>query len=409
MTDDGRALLGGPRAGTVLRRALVEAGGELLDWQLEHLDHLPDHSTTATYRARVRWPHLASHVGAERDELLGISMHSSGHSPGGFPVATPDGEASVWVHPHDPELPGLVRACVPERLAELLVEVGLVGHPPEPSSLQLAMVAYRPRRRAVLRATVAGQTVYLKVLRPDQADDVVTRHALLAGSLVRAPRVLAHSHDHVLVLDELPGRSLAEQMLLSSRPARAHDVISLLDALPPSVAQLRQRPAWSEGVAHYAEVVSRALPHEAGRLHWLVDQVEQLVDSEGPGSEATHGDLHQGQLHVQPRRGAAARVVGLLDVDQLGPGHRVDDLACLVAHLSCVQHMDAEQTRRVHGLLCRWVPAFDERVDPTSLRIRAAGVLVSLATGPHRDRQPDWIPATTAILDSAEALVRQVR
>ena len=46
---------------------------------------------------------------------------------------------------------------------------------------------------------------------------------------------------------------------------------------------------------------------------------------------ATHGDFHEGQLTVT-RVGEGWRPSGLLDVDTVGPGHRVDDLACLVAH-----------------------------------------------------------------------------
>ena len=122
-----------------------------------------------------------------------------------------------------------------------------------------------------------------------------------------------------------------------------------------------------------------------------------------PGDEPTHGDFHEGQVHV-----ADGRVVGILDVDTIGPGRRADDLACLIAHLSTIQRMNAEQEARVHGLLRAWVPVFDERVDPVELRLRAAAVIISLATGPYRGQEPDWERETVQMVDSAEALVRQV-
>ena len=122
-----------------------------------------------------------------------------------------------------------------------------------------------------------------------------------------------------------------------------------------------------------------------------------------PGDEPTHGDFHEGQVHV-----ADGRVVGILDVDTIGPGRRADDLACLIAHLSTIQRMNAEQEARVHGLLRSWVPVFDERVDPVELRLRAAAVIISLATGPYRGQEPDWERETIRMVDSAEALVRQV-
>ncbi|MPM81022.1 hypothetical protein SDC9_128073 [bioreactor metagenome] len=51
---------------------------------------------------------------------------------------------------------------------------------------------------------------------------------------------------------------------------------------------------------------------------------------------------------------------------------------------------------------------FDRRVDPTELRLRAAGVAISLATGPHRSQEANWQQETVAIVSAAEALVRQV-
>ena len=92
----------------------------------------------------------------------------------------------------------------------------------------------------------------------------------------------------------------------------------------------------------------------------------------------------------------------------MGPGRRADDLACLIAHLSTIQGMNASQAARVHGLLRSWVPVFDERVDPVELRLRAAAVIVSLATGPYRVQAPTWAQETREMIDSATALVRQV-
>lgn len=71
--------------------------------------------------------------------------------------------------------------------------------------------------------------------------------------------------------------------------------------------------------------------------------------------------------------------------------------------------MNQAQTARVHALLRDWVPAFDRRVDPVELRLRAAAVIISLATGPYRGQEPDWERDTRAMISSAEALVRQVR
>ncbi len=154
---------------------------------------------------------------------------------------------------------------------------------------------------------------------------------------------------------------------------------------------------------HYAEIVTRAVPSVAPRLTWMVEKIAMGLDGILPGDEPVHGDFHEGQVHV-----SGGRNVGILAGDNAGPRRRADDLACLIAHLSTVQRMNAQQAERVHGLIRSWVPVFDERVDPTELRLRAAAVIISLATGPYRSQEPRWEDETRAILAAAEALVRQV-
>lgn len=398
--DDGQHLLTTDEAEPLLRAAVEHAGGELLDWRLDHVDHDPQRSTTATYAARVRWGF------GERDELLGCSVRANG------PMASDDvaqifgdGErqAAVWIYPADPDLPGLGRAAFPEQMAELVNQEALVAHPVRPEDLKLTMIGYRPRRRAVLRLDVAGQTFFVKVLRPDQFDLVRSRHDLLREARVPAPEIVAATDDRLLVLREVPGRPLAQAMFDDQPPCSAEAIVDLLDRLPPGVARLERRPPWSDAVNHYAQIVAHALPEQEGRVAWLADEITRGLSGIELGDEATHGDFHEGQLHVE-----GGAVTGLLDVDTIGPGRRADDLACLVAHLSTVQRMNEQQTRNLHRLIREWVPVFDERVDPAELRLRSAAVIISLATGPHRGQEADWQAETVAILDAAEALVRQI-
>ena len=398
---DGSALLTSTEVGGLIEAAISHAGGILISWARDHGDPNPPYSTTATYSAVVDWPY------GRREELLGVSARASGPAPSDAAAeifADGEREVAVWLYPQDPDLPGLSRAAYAESMAEVCNAHQVFARPVSPSDLDLQMVGYRPRRRAVVRVAASdGEVVYVKVLRQRFFDDVVRRHRLLASAGVPVAPIAAVTDDHLLVLRELPGSPLARAIFEPEDPCRAEDLINLLDSLPASVTHLERRPPWSEAVEHYAMMVSRAAPALEPRLGRLVTSIQQGLAALGPGYEATHGDFHEGQLHV-----ANGRVCGLLDIDTIGPGHRVDDLACLVAHLSTIQRMNPAQESRVHQLVREWVPVFDTRVDPTQLRLRAAAVIISLATGPFRGQEPDWERETATMVRSAEALVQQV-
>lgn len=399
--DDGAALLESGAVGDLLSAAVAHAGGTLVAWALDHVDAHPQRSTTATYQATVDWPF------GRRGELLGVSARASGltaEDNRAEVFADGEREVAVWLYPNDPDLPGLARAAYPGAVADLLVATGVEPEPLSADDLALDMITYRPRRRAVLGVTVrSGREVYVKVLRPSALGGVLERHDLLVTAGVPAPRVVASTTDGLMVMPALPGVPLSRAVFTEPNPCTAADLIGVLDAMPAAVARLERRPAWADSVDHYAAIVATALPVEEERLASITRRIRAGLAGLAPGDEPTHGDFHEGQIHV-----AGGSVVGMLDIDTVGPGRRADDLACLMAHLSTIQHMRPDQADRVHALLKAWVPVFDQRVDPVELRLRTAAVIVSLATGPHRGQEPDWERETVLMLDAAEALVRQV-
>ncbi len=401
---DGSALLGSPAVADLLTAAAAHAGGRLVSWRLDHIDASPRRSTTATYAAAVDWP------AGRRDELFGASVRVGGRSgtdERAVIFGDGDREVAVWLYPDDPDLPGLRRAAVPEQLAALLTQERVLEHPVRPDQVQLEMISYRPRRRAVLKAVITAmdgpQTVYVKVLREPVFADTIARHELLLAGGIPAPVVVGATADFVLVLKELPGRPLARALFDEALPCRAEDMITLLDSMPVAAAELPRRPPWTDAVAMYAEMIERALPPAAPQLRWLVREIGTGLADVPTGFEATHGDFHEGQLFV-----SGGMITGVLDIDTVGPGRRADDLACLVAHLSTVQRMTVEQAAGLSRLIAIWLPVFDGRVNPYELRLRAAGVIISLATGPYRGQEPAWERETLAMISTAERLVRSV-
>ncbi|PSK97268.1 phosphotransferase family enzyme [Haloactinopolyspora alba] len=397
MHDDSASrldLLTGPDVADLLGAALTPAGAALRNWWLRDVEHRPGDRTTATYTATVAWPD------GEREETLGATVSPT--PPASGPSITDgDRHVQVWRFPFDPELPGLAAACFPSTVAEMLGPLGADGAEP-----RLRVVSYRPRKRAVVEVTSGSRQLYLKIVRPRAAADVDRRHRMLTAAGLPVPRILGHSDDGVVTLQALSGTTLTAALASSaasaSPPVGVHDLLGLLDRLPPEVADLPRRAPWPAHATHYADVVAAACPELRSRTTALADGVNAVLGADDGGDvEPTHGDFYTDQLLV-----AGGRVTGLLDIDTLGPGRRADDLACLLAHLE-LQAAD-DPSGGAASALSTWMPALEHRVGRRELAARTAGVLLSLATGPYRAQDPGWQEATAARLALAERRLEAV-
>ncbi|GER21763.1 hypothetical protein NCCP1664_02600 [Zafaria cholistanensis] len=309
---------------------------------------------------------------------------------------------TAWRHPHDPRLPGLPLASDPDRVARLWG----CGERLE----RLETVAYRPLRRAVLRAAFATpgpvvdrRSVYLKVLRPGQAASLHARHTLLRAAGLPVPAVLGGPVEDVLALAEAPGEPLSRRILhdggTSLDPAAFTE---LLDGLPAAALALEARPAWSERLRRYADAAASALPAAADRIDGLRGRIEAVLRSTDRGPLVpSHGDFYEANLLMD-----GPRISGLLDVDAVGPGHRVDDLACFLGHLAVLPAVDARYVHAGAGLE-HFGAAFGRSVDPRGLWARSAAVAVSLVAGARTPGAPGWEPAALARLAAAEDLLER--
>ncbi|WP_114855538.1 phosphotransferase [Brachybacterium sp. YJGR34] len=420
-TQDGSELLTGPGAGGLLRSAVGNSGGVLHSWQLDHVDHRPGRSTKALYRTMVSWPELDGPQAPAREELFGASAYIGEREKHLYvaeqTLVMTDGDINVrvWRYPHDPWLPMLPLVCYPDIVGRTLHDLGVAIGPDPSAPIAIDVVSYRPGRRAVLRASQGESAVYLKVMQPHRSEEIVDRHHRLLAAGVPVPAVIAH-HNGLVVLEELPGRPLARAVIDEGVDScRAEDLVALLDRLPASMYPLPMRPPWTDSVEFYAGIVSSSVPSLGPRLDALVRAIrdglaalEQRMDMRP--HDVVHGDFYEAQVFVEH-----GRVVGLLDIDTVGPGRRADDLACLLAHLSVLAdygnagRIDRAMQERVETAIATWSAPFRERVDPTELALRSAGVVLSLATGPHRQQEAAWEAATEAIVRVAESWVDEAR
>ena len=383
---------------------MASGGGSLDRWEVRAVHSRPGAETSVGYDAIVQGQpqyliaSTAALTSAEREAVAAVRLDSE------------LGAVHVWAHPADPRLPGLATVCDRGSVAVALEQV--VGAPVEVTSVEL--LVHRPLRRAVARVKGRVQeqdrTWFVKALRLDRADDVAARHALLAGGLGPQTTYLG---DGVLILDQAQGRSVASTMA-TTEPDRQGTVIDparyveALEAIPAAATNFPHRGTPAEKVHKYAtSAVNRGL--DADRAHALAAQIERICSQRDPGDTvATHGDFNVANIFVsQDADGVDG--MQLIDVDTLGPGYRIDDLACLVAHLAVLPALDARLYSRVADHVEAVIDYADTRVDPVGLRTRAGAVVLSLAAGcPDDARAVVWFDLACDVVERAEAMMRDL-
>jgi len=373
--------------------AVLGSAGRLRSLRATGVTLQPDGASTVQYSAAVSWAD-------GRDTREALAATTGARIPPGAAVvegATDAGTVQVglWRWPLDPALPGLEWASSSAEVARRLGDLGLIDRPP-----RLQLRSYRPGRRAVVEARTARSRLFLKVMRPSAVERLVARHRLLAGA-VPVPPVLTATADGVVVLPGLPGTSL--RALLAGNGAGLPDPAALdeiLDALPPAVAGLS-----TPGRRVPGDALSRVADHAAvlgavaGSLRPRLDALTATLSRADPGIHErvpVHGDFYEAQLLVD-----GGAVVGLLDVDTAGGGHRIDDWATLLAHLVVLEQVlprpgtAAAYRRSLQDAALRRWPA-------GQLQPRVSATLLGLATGPFRVQQAGWPDRTAERLALAE-------
>jgi hypothetical protein len=382
----------GPGLRPVLAAAVDAAGGELRGARPCQVLYRPGAELVVRATATVRW-----HDGRETRETLLAGTSSEGPPPGTLPVEADGLTVGVWRYPFDPHLPGLAAATDRDQVGLLLR--GVVDGP-----WHIRARTYRPGRRAVLHVQGASAGVYLKVVPPREVAGLVARHEALAAH-APVPEVLAaHPDAGVLVLRSLPGTVLREVLRDGSTAGlgdvpRAGAIIELLHRLQaaPLPGAAAVRPPSSLAAGH-AALLRRVLPSEAGRLDELVGRLAGVSPSARAGV-TVHGDFHEAQLLL-----SGPTVVGLLDVDDAGPGDPADDVATMIGHLLTLGLLPGRVGRSITWWAHTLRRELGEAVGDAHLDQRVAAVVLGLATGPFRVQERGWRKSTSERLALASRL-----
>ena len=286
----------------------------------------------------------------------------------------------IWQHPADPHLPALAPVAFGDAAGTLLSRLGLRmdGTP--------AMVAYRPGRRAVLRAETTDGPIWLKVVRPSRVERIVRAGTAATAAGIPVPVVHGWSEDGLIIMADAVGRPATEV---------EWDPGELLDHTDAVRSDLRQI-TWE----HRSTGIS-------GRLDWyasrgdeqvlaVLSDARRLLDASDRSAipVVVHGDLHFGQIFLGPDG-----ITGVIDVDTLALGDPAEDPAAFLSHaIASALLTRSDASERVWALADlaaeRW--GSDSRVIGLTL-IHLAGHMV--AASEHDD-----VARAAALGDAARAL-----
>jgi aminoglycoside phosphotransferase len=378
------AHLTGAGASDVLRPAVEATGGELLSCRTSHVQYRPQSDLVVGYRCEIRRRRI------DVTETLLAATTIAGPFAGTLPIeaTAPDGNVlsvSVWRWPFDPILVDLSTMVTPRLAGAHLSD--LVGVRP-----QLAVVAYRPIERAVVRVRGSGREIYVKIVPPASTAQIVCRHVALADAGLPVPRVVATGSGWI-AMEALVGTTLRQRLKDGAErlpsPDRYRELLDALSGIDlADVAPTRSRLA---DAPHHAAMLGTVLPDARGRLEAITERLSAHCSTRTT-TGTVHGDLHEAQLVVDD-----TRVTGLLDIDDVGPGDPLDDVGALVAHLRFRAVTSGDQ--RIDGYAERVYCALSRDHDASDINRHVAAVLVGLATGPFRIQQPDWAATTHRVLD----------
>jgi aminoglycoside phosphotransferase (APT) family kinase protein len=159
-----------------------------------------------------------------------------------------------------------------------------------------------------------------------------------------------------------------------------------------------------DAIAH-GSMLARVVPELGDRVGRLNDVFSAAVAAVKARSGVTiHGDLYEAQVIVGGERGE--RIVGLLDIDGVGPGDPLDDQATLLAHLSYrARTTTTTGGEQIAGYVEALRSTFLGGIDAAELDTVTAAVTVGLATAPFRLQQRRWAAEVRRHLAAAETLL----
>jgi hypothetical protein len=196
--------------------------------------------------------------------------------------------------------------------------------------------------------------------------------------------------ENAFVFEPARGRSLRDLLVAGGplpsprRVARLPETVAgRVGSRLPEVA----RPSPTEAAGSAAAVLERLVPGSTGAVDRVVEAVAEGAGRPAPAAPAVHGDLYEAQVFVDEDFS-----LGLIDLDDLGPGDPATDAANFCAHLLVLALSVPAAANRLAAYRGLVRDAFLQRlgISPADLAWREALAALLLASGPFRVLDPRW-------------------
>ncbi|HEV3474710.1 MAG TPA: phosphotransferase, partial [Actinomycetota bacterium] len=253
------------------------------------------------------------------------------------------------------------------------------------------------------------RTIFGKVLPEKKATQSVETLNRVGGP--RRPHLVVPfaMEDGVSFSNPAPGRSLRDLLLAGDAlpaPARVAGLVNDIGNIPgiPSAGDHRMRP---ERIARAtAELLGRLVPESLSRIALIEEAVGRGARSDQVPARVVHGDLYEAQVFV-----GADYSLGLIDLDDLGPGDPAMDAANFCAHLLALALAVPSASSRLvaYRHLVRREFMATLGIGPAELRWREALAVLLLATGPFRVLDPRWPEQVRRRIELAVRLMEEPR
>ncbi|HCS61605.1 MAG TPA: hypothetical protein DIW46_09450 [Microbacterium sp.] len=223
-------------------------------------------------------------------------------------------DARIWMHPADPHLPALAPIAFDHAADTILSRMGFTA-----SGIP-QIIAYRPGRRAVLRAQTAEGAVWVKVVRPSRVHTVVQAQTAVAEAGVPVPHVHGWSPEGLVIMADAAGIPASDFLW---DPERLLDEVDLLRERIATVQWDRPVAGAAQRIRWYESRASRRASAILARARIAIDKA-----SSHRAHTVVHGDLHYGQLFLDEQ----GDVCSVIDVDTLGIADPAEDSAAFLSH-----------------------------------------------------------------------------